>query len=103
MVDFLNKEKLYCLNTFFEKHHKRKWTWKSPDNTVKNEIDYVLATDKRICMDVSVLNRFDTGSDHRLVRAKLQIDTRVERRRLIVEDVRPTRYELKRKRMNLTP
>ncbi|XP_070152510.1 craniofacial development protein 2-like [Polyergus mexicanus] len=98
MVDFLNKEGIYCLNTFFEKQHERKWTWRSPDNTVKNEIDYVLVIEKRICMDVSVLNRFDTGSDHRLVRAKLQIDTRMERRRLIAKKIRPTLYEMKEKK-----
>ncbi|XP_071577202.1 craniofacial development protein 2-like [Temnothorax nylanderi] len=83
MMDFLSKEKIYCLNTFFKKHPKRKWTWRSPDNTIKNEIDYVLATDKRICADVSTLNRFDTGSDYRLVRAKILVDTRLERKRLL--------------------
>lgn len=98
MVDFLNKEKIYCLNTFFEKHHKRKWTWRSPDNKVKNEIDYILATEKRICTDVSVLNRFDTGSDHRLVRAKLQVNNRMERRRLIAKKIRPIRYKMKEKK-----
>ncbi|XP_071635060.1 craniofacial development protein 2-like [Temnothorax longispinosus] len=100
MVDFLSKEKIYCLITFFEKHHKRKWTWRSRENTVKNEIDYVLATDKRMCTDVSVLNRFDTGSDHRLVRAKLQIDIRLERRRLIAKKIQPTIHEIKVKKKN---
>lgn len=50
MIDFLNKERLYCMNTFYKKHPKIKWTW-----------------NPQLCSDVSVLNRFDTGSDHRLV------------------------------------
>ncbi|KAM0735271.1 LINE-1 retrotransposable element ORF2 protein [Formica fusca] len=97
MMNFFSKEKIYCMNTFFKKHPKRKWTWKSPDNSTKNEIDYVLVTDKRICVDVSVLNRFDTGSDHRLVRAKIQVDTRLERKRLMEKKIRPTMAELKGK------
>ncbi|XP_071646707.1 craniofacial development protein 2-like [Temnothorax longispinosus] len=97
MMDFLCKEKIYCLNTFFKKHPRRKLTWRSPDSTIKNEIDYVLATDKRICADVSTLNRFDTGSDHRLVRAKVLVDTRLERKRLMNKKVRPTLAELRGK------
>lgn len=95
MVNFLNQKKIYCLNTFFEKQPRRKWTWRIPDNTVRNEISYVLATDKHICADVSVLNRFDTGNDHRLVRAKLQIDTQLERKGLIVKKIQPTISELR--------
>ncbi|XP_070159981.1 craniofacial development protein 2-like [Polyergus mexicanus] len=97
MRNFLSKEKIYCMNTFFKKHPKRKWTWKSSENSTKNEIGYVLVTDKRICVDVSVLNRFDTGSDHRLVRAKIQVDTRLERKRLMEKKIRPTMAELKGK------
>lgn len=95
MIDFLNRKKMYCLNTFFKKHHNRKWTW-SPDGKVKNEIDFILATDKRICEDVSVLNRFDS-SDHRLVRAKIVVNTHLERNRLMAKKIRPTIGELRGK------
>lgn len=80
LMDFLNKEKMYCMNTFFQKKSQRKWTWKSPGDTVRNKIDYILSSDKDICTDVSVLNRFNSGSDHRLVRACFRIDTRFERK-----------------------
>lgn len=43
------------------------------------------------------LNRFDTGSDHRLVRTKILINTQLERKHLIVRKVRPTVGELKGK------
>ncbi|EFN65839.1 Craniofacial development protein 2, partial [Camponotus floridanus] len=67
LIDFLGREGMYCMNTFFQEKPQKKWTWRSPDGTVKNEIDYILSSNKNICTDVSVLNRFDTGSDHRLV------------------------------------
>ncbi|XP_070162480.1 craniofacial development protein 2-like [Polyergus mexicanus] len=103
MMNFLSKEKINCMNTFFKKHPKKKWTWKSPDNSTKNEIDYVLVTDKRICVDVSILNRFDTDSDHRLVRTKIQVDTRLERKRLMEKKIRPTMAELKGKEEEDSP
>ncbi|KAL6421093.1 hypothetical protein ACFW04_013053 [Cataglyphis niger] len=54
---------------FFRKPKHRNWTWMSP-----NEIDYVLTVQKDIIKDVSILNRFDTGNDHRLVKAKIVIN-----------------------------
>lgn len=81
MLNFLRREEMYCMNSFYRKPPQRKWTWRSPDGATKNEINYVLVSDKRMCTDVSVLNRFSTGSDHRLVRAKVCIDTRLERKK----------------------
>ncbi|XP_044760870.1 craniofacial development protein 2-like [Coccinella septempunctata] len=83
LVDFLGRERLYCLNTHFKKPPHRKWTWKSPDGKTKNEIDYILADKQKICTDVSVLSRFDTGSDHRLVRATLRFRLKIKRNKLI--------------------
>ncbi|KMQ88480.1 rna-directed dna polymerase from mobile element jockey-like protein [Lasius niger] len=57
------------MNTYFKKPPQRKWTQKSLNNMVKNEIDYILTNNKEICTDVNVLNRFNTGSDHRLGKA----------------------------------
>lgn len=98
MLDFLCRENLYSLNTFFKKPPQRKWTWRSPDGTVKNEIDYILSTNKNTCLDVSVLNHFNTGSDHRLVRAKFSINTQLERKRRIEKSIRPSIVELADKR-----
>lgn len=95
LLNFLRNENLYCLNTFFEKSEQRRWTWRSPDYTVKNEIDYVISNNKQICKDVSVLNRFNTGSDHRLVRADIIINTRPERNKMIRRPRFPTGEELK--------
>lgn len=97
LLNYLRNENLYCMNTFFEKAPQRKWTWKSPNNLVKNEIDYVLTSGRKICNDVTVLNRFDTGSNHRLVRATIVINTRLERRKLIRKTGYPTIEELSQK------
>ncbi|XP_011167521.2 craniofacial development protein 2-like [Solenopsis invicta] len=97
LVDFLSGEGMYCMNTFFQKKPKRKWTWRSRGGAVRNEIDYILSSSKDICEDVSVLGRFDAGSVHRLVRACFRIDTKLERRKLMRKCSQPSRVELKRK------
>lgn len=91
LANYLDNEKLFCLNTFFQKKDQRKWTWRSPDGRVKNEIDFILSNNKNICRDTSVLNRFNTGSDHRLVRADIQINTKIERKKLLTKNIFPTR------------
>ncbi|XP_068692612.1 uncharacterized protein [Montipora foliosa] len=49
-----------------------------------------ILTDKpHIVTDVTVINRFNTGSDHRLVRGTLAINTKLERARLTRRQKRP--------------
>ena len=50
-----------------------------------------------MCNYVSVLNRFNTGSDHRLIRCKIKINLRVERKNRFTKVQRPTLTELETK------
>lgn len=36
LVEYLEQENLYAINTFFKKRKNRKWTWISPDGRTKN-------------------------------------------------------------------
>lgn len=90
LYSYLNNENLFYLNTFFKKSKQRKWTWISPDKATKNEIDYFLSNRNNICTDESTLKKFYTGSDHRLVRAKIKINMRTERKKLIKRERYPT-------------
>lgn len=54
LADFMEKEGLYMMNSFFKKRDHRKWTWISPDGVTKNEIDFIMSTKKRMFNDVSV-------------------------------------------------
>ncbi|MGH0159875.1 UNVERIFIED_CONTAM: hypothetical protein FKN15_038444 [Acipenser sinensis] len=51
---------------------------------VKDEIDYILTNKKHTVHEVSVLNNFNTGSDHRLVRCKMHLNTALERAKLVM-------------------
>jgi endonuclease/exonuclease/phosphatase family metal-dependent hydrolase len=72
LADFMERENLYMMNSFFKKPVSRKWTWISPDGKVKNEIDFIMSMKKHIYNDVSVINAVKTGSDHRMVRGTYQ-------------------------------
>lgn len=84
LINFQEQHKLYNMNSFFKKKLKRRWTWTSPNGQSKNEIDYILSSNKHIVQDVSVLNVL-TGSDHRMVRAKVVICEKLERCRKIMK------------------
>lgn len=86
LAGFLNAEYLYCLNTFYKKSPQRKCTWVSPEKTVKNKIGFIMSNSSKICKDVSVIH---TGSDHRLVRAHITVNTKLERSKLVKHTVIP--------------
>ncbi|KAI8422945.1 hypothetical protein MSG28_014048 [Choristoneura fumiferana] len=65
------------------------WTWRSPDGKTKNQIDYILSSKRYIFEDVGVINMVGAGSDHRIVRARLALNLKLELRRL-VESNRPS-------------
>ncbi|XP_041481845.1 uncharacterized protein LOC121429016 [Lytechinus variegatus] len=83
LLEFASCRGLKVMNSFFKKKEHRKWTWQSPNGTTRNEIDFILTNRPDIITDVSVLNRFNTGSDHRLVRAKMHVNFKLERSKLI--------------------
>lgn len=60
---------------FVDKQPQRKWNWRSPDGRVKNEIGFIFCNNKYICIDVSVLNIFHTGSDHRVIGSNIELHT----------------------------
>nr|XP_054765176.1 uncharacterized protein LOC129271950 [Lytechinus pictus] len=82
LLEFALSRGLKVMNSFFKKKEHRKWTWQSPNGTTRNEIDFILTNRPAIVKDVSVLNRFNTG-DHRLVRAKMHVNFKLERCKLI--------------------
>lgn len=90
LVNFLESQRLFLMNSFFQKKPQRKWTWRHPDGVTKNEIDFIMTNRRYIFKDVTVINRFNTGSDHRLVRGTLNINFRIERNRLMKSTLRPS-------------
>lgn len=82
LVNFTESNNLYIINSFFQKKSTRKWTWISPKGNT-SEIDFIISDQKIIFTDCCALNRFNVGSDHRLVRAKIKINCHKERIKLV--------------------
>ena len=81
--NFSLKHNLKIMNSFFEKKAQRRWTWIPLSSWAENEIDFVLLDTPAIFTDVSVLNSFSTGSDHRLLRDHIILNTKIERAKRI--------------------
>jgi hypothetical protein len=89
MSSWVEANRLHVMNTWFKKRMGRRWTWRSPSGKTRNEIDYILVDTKRIICDVGTIGqKFDTGSDHRLLRARVKIDQQRERTALRISNAR---------------
>ncbi|KHJ79195.1 hypothetical protein OESDEN_21165 [Oesophagostomum dentatum] len=64
----------------FQKKAARRWTWSSPNGQTKSEIDHILTNRKWSLFDVSVVPSFITNSDHRLLRAVVNLDKKLEKK-----------------------
>ncbi|XP_047991475.1 craniofacial development protein 2-like [Leguminivora glycinivorella] len=56
LVKFAFENKLSVLNTYYKKRPSCKWTWRSPNGKIKNEIDYILSNQPTMFLNVEVLN-----------------------------------------------
>ena len=76
------------MNTQFQKKADRRWIWRSPDGNTKNEIDYIMTDKPSMVTDVTVINRVNIGSDHRMVMGSITLNTRAERWKLLNKNTR---------------
>ena len=90
LLSFLLEKNLFQMNSFFYKKDHRRWTWRSPDGKTKNEIDFMITDKKQIFRNVTVLNQFSTGSDHRMLKASIETDLGKERYRMTKKKPRCT-------------
>ena len=79
MLELLNACNLFHGNSLYQKKTTSRWTWISPNGNTKSELDHILTNRRWTLLDVTVVEAFNTGSDHRLLRAKIQL--RMKRKR----------------------
>ena len=54
LINFAEEKRLFIAKTFFEKNKNRYWTWKSPNGEHKNQIDFILCSEKTAIEDCEV-------------------------------------------------
>ena len=74
LLDFAEENNLVVTNSLFFKAANRYWTWEAPGGVTKNQIDFILSSDRKIVQNCEVITKVDIGSDHRMVRARVEID-----------------------------
>ena len=63
------------MNTWFKNHHRRLWTWLSPDGHTKNQVDY-FTVNKRFRSPISDCKTYpgaDCSTDHRFLVANMVV------------------------------
>ena len=73
LIEFCQEKAVVIANTFFQQHKKRLYTWASSDGQYKNQIDYILCSQRWRSSLQSSKTRPGAGggSDHELLIAKL--------------------------------
>ena len=91
LIEFCQENALVITNTLFQQHKRRLYTWTSPDGQHRNQIDYILCSQRWRSSIQSAKTRpgADCGSDHELLIAKFRLKLKK-----VGKTTRPFRYDL---------
>ena len=75
LIEFCQENALVIANTLFQQHKRRLYTWTSPDGQHRNQIDYLLCSQRWRSAIQSAKTRpgSDCDSDHELLIAKFRL------------------------------
>ena len=75
LIEFCQEKALVIANTLFQQHKRRLYTWTSPDGQHRNQIDYILCSQRWRSSIWSAKTRSgaDCGSGHKLLIAKFRL------------------------------
>ena len=75
LIEFATKHKVFITNTWFEQKRSARHTWTSPDDNTKNQIDYILASQRyrNTILNSKVYPGADCSSGHNLVVTRLKM------------------------------
>ena len=91
LIEFCQGNALVIANTLFQQHKRRLFTWTSPDGQHREQIDYILCSQRWRSSIQSTKTRpgVDCGSDHELLITKFRLKLKK-----VGKNTRPFRYDL---------
>ena len=91
LTEFCQENALVIANTLFQQYKRQLYTWTSSDGQYKNQIDYILCSQRWRSSIQSAKTRLgaDSGSDHELLIAKFKLQLIK-----LGKTTRPFRYDL---------
>ena len=83
LVEWCEMNNFTIGNTCFQQPQRRKWTWKSPGDSTRNQIDYILISGrfKNALLSAKSYPGADCYSDHALVLAKFRLKLKKNRKK----------------------
>ena len=74
LIEFCQENALVIVNTLFQQHKRRLYTWTSPDSQYQNQIDYILCSQRwrSFIKSAKTIQRADCGSEHELLITKFR-------------------------------
>ena len=75
LIEFCQENALVIANTLFQQHKRRLYTWTSPDGQHRNQIDYILCSQRwRSSIQLAKTRPgADCGSDYQFIFAKFRL------------------------------
>ena len=91
LIEFSQEKALGIANTLFHQHKRRLYIWTSPDGQHRNQIDYILCSQRwrSSIQSAKIRPGADHGSDHQI----LIVDFRLKLKK-VGKTARPFRYDL---------
>ena len=91
LIEFCQENALVIANTLFQQQKRRLYTWTSPDGQHRNQIDYILCSQrwKSSIQSAKIRLRADCGSDYQLLITKFRLKLKK-----VGKTTRPFRYDL---------
>ena len=91
LIEFCQEKAPVIANTLYQQHKRRLYTWTSPDDQHRNQIDYILCSQRWRSSIQSAKTRpgADCGSNHKLLIAKFRLKLKK-----VGKTTRPFRYDL---------
>ena len=91
LIEICQENALIIANTLFQQHKRRLYTWTLPDGQHRNQIDYILCSQRWRSSIQSAETRpgADYGSDHELLIDKFRLKLKK-----VGKTTRPFRYDL---------
>ena len=75
LIQSCEENKLTICNTWFQHHVRKRYTWKSPGDITRNQIDYIMVNErfKNSIKQAKAMPRADINSDHIPVKIKMNL------------------------------
>lgn len=78
LIEFAERKNMVLCNTLYKKHPRRLYTWKSPGDQTRNQIDYVLINQRyrNLILNCTTYPSADCNTDHILLVASCRLRLR---------------------------